>query len=67
MADLPGGVERLPLDVTCADDCAAAVQRVVKAAGRIDILVNNAGFATVGGVATLPLATLRTTLETNVF
>lgn len=39
------GVTVLPLDVTQPAACAAAVDAVVAAAGRIDVLVNNAGAA----------------------
>ena len=41
----PGG-RALRLDVTSADDIAAAVRRVEGEAGRLDVLVNNAGINT---------------------
>ncbi len=38
-----GAADLLPCDVASPDDVAAAVKKVLEAAGRIDILVNNAG------------------------
>jgi NAD(P)-dependent dehydrogenase (short-subunit alcohol dehydrogenase family) len=41
--DSCGEAAFIPCDVTSSDDCRRAIERVIKASGRIDILCNNAG------------------------
>jgi NAD(P)-dependent dehydrogenase (short-subunit alcohol dehydrogenase family) len=63
-------VEALKLDVTRADDIAAAAQAVATTHGRLDILVNNAGILDRGAAGHPSEETLETwhrTFETNVF
>jgi NAD(P)-dependent dehydrogenase (short-subunit alcohol dehydrogenase family) len=62
-------VHPIVLDVTDAAGIGAAATWVEATYGRLDILVNNAGIAVDGDhrPSTLPLETMRTTYETNVF
>lgn len=53
----------LRLDITSADDIAAAVA----GAGSIDVLVNNAGYGHMGAVETAPIDDAREMMETNFF
>ena len=65
------GVEAfgVPLDVTDDASVTAAAELVEQRAGRLDVLVNNAGIT--GGMpqepTVVPIATMRTVVETNVF
>jgi NAD(P)-dependent dehydrogenase (short-subunit alcohol dehydrogenase family) len=51
----------LPLDVTCEDSIAAAVE----SAGPIDVLVNNAGIGVVGAFEATPISYIRKVFDTN--
>lgn len=62
-----GRVLRLPLDVTDAGQCGAAVEAVLAAWGRIDVLVNNAGFGQLGAIEEVSDAEARQVFDTNVF
>ena len=61
------GVRPLQLDVTDDVSCAAAVQTVVQAEGRIDVLINNAGYGHFGAVEDVPLEEAHRQLEVNLF
>jgi NAD(P)-dependent dehydrogenase (short-subunit alcohol dehydrogenase family) len=61
------GVELVTLDVTDAASVTAAVETVVKRAGRIDILVNNAGFGVLGAAEESSIEQAREVFETNFF
>lgn len=56
-----------PLDVTDADQAAAAVELVLSRHGRIGGLVNNAGYGEYGPMEEVPLDAVRRQFETNVF
>jgi len=58
----------LELDITDAEQVAAAVDFIAgENGGKLDALVNNAGIVTVGAMEVVPLQTLRTQFEVNVF
>lgn len=58
----------LQLDITDAEQVAAAVDCIAQEnGGKLDALVNNAGIVTVGAMEVVPLQTLRTQFEVNVF
>jgi NAD(P)-dependent dehydrogenase (short-subunit alcohol dehydrogenase family) len=60
------GIATLALDVNDPASIQAAVDQVIAAAGRIDVLINNAGVNHFGPLMELPLASLRSVLDTNV-
>ncbi|MBF6170841.1 SDR family NAD(P)-dependent oxidoreductase [Nocardia blacklockiae] len=63
----PGRVLVLPLDVTEADQAAAAVARAVAEFDRLDVVVNNAGYGIFGALEEIPDGAVRKVFETNVF
>lgn len=58
-----GRMRVLPLDVTCPESIAAAMEM----AGPFDVLVNNAGIGVVGAFEATPMAHIRKVFETNTF
>ena len=60
------GIDTLELDVNDDAAIAAALDCVMRQAGRLDVLVNNAGFSQVGAVTDLSRDDLRQQYETNV-
>lgn len=68
IADLEAaGARTLALDVNNEESMQAAVAAVEEAEGAVGALVNNAGFSQSGAVETIPLDSLRSQFETNVF
>lgn len=61
------GCETLALDVTDEESMAAAVAEVGRAEGSVWALVNNAGYSQSGAVESVPMESVRTQFETNVF
>jgi NAD(P)-dependent dehydrogenase (short-subunit alcohol dehydrogenase family) len=68
IADLAeAGCKTLALDVNDESSLSAAVAEVERAEGAVWGLVNNAGYSQSGAVETIPLDSLRSQFETNVF
>ena len=68
IADLEAdGCKTLALDVTDEVSMSAAVAEVEREHGAVWGLVNNAGYSQSGAVETIPLDSLRSQFETNVF
>ena len=61
------GAKTLALDVDDEASMAAAVAEVEGEAGSIGALVNNAGYSQSGAVESLPIDSIRSQFETNVF
>jgi NAD(P)-dependent dehydrogenase (short-subunit alcohol dehydrogenase family) len=66
LADLSADL-KLPLDVTCAESIAHAVEATLQQFGRIDVLVNNAGYAVPGAIEDIPDERMRQLFDVNVF
>src|SRR5215213_4664082 len=62
-----GGAKVLALDVTQDASMTAAVDTVLREAGRIDTLVNNAGYGSYGALEEVPLDEGRRQVEVNLF
>jgi len=60
-------IEVLELDVNSDKSVRQAIEKIVKAEGRIDVLVNNAGYAMIGAVEDLSTDEVKEQFETNVF
>ncbi|MBZ0263657.1 SDR family oxidoreductase [bacterium] len=56
-----------PLDVANAEQRVRVYQQIREELGPIDILINNAGFAVRGAVEEIPLTSVRSMYDTNVF
>ncbi|KAK0548534.1 NADPH-dependent 1-acyl dihydroxyacetone phosphate reductase [Tilletia horrida] len=68
LAFYPPHVERVALDVTDEDSVQAAIDSVIRQAGRIDVLINNAGASnTIGAAIEVPLSNYRACFEANFF
>jgi short-subunit dehydrogenase len=61
------GCKTLALDVTSEESMQAAVRTVEEAEGAVGALVNNAGYSQSGAIETIPLDSIRSQFETNVF
>ncbi|MEM8794506.1 MAG: oxidoreductase [Pseudomonadota bacterium] len=66
-AALGSNARAVLMDVTNADQIAAAVDKVESEFGRIDILINNAGFGLIGALEELSADELQSIFDTNVF
>lgn len=62
-----GGEDHIQADVTREEEAAAAVEHVIRQAGRLDILVNCAGYGISGAVEFTELSEARRQLEVNFF
>jgi len=68
IADLEAkGCKTLALDVTSEESMQAAVSTVEQAEGAVGVLVNNAGYSQSGAIESIPLDSIRSQFETNVF
>jgi NADP-dependent 3-hydroxy acid dehydrogenase YdfG len=61
------GCRTLALDVTDDASMTAVVAAVEEAEGAVGALVNNAGYSQSGAIETIPMDSIRTQFETNVF
>lgn len=68
-AEIGGGAEALPLDVTRGEDAARAAREITRRHGRLDVLVNNAAilYDTWQRAGSADLAVVREAAETNLF
>ncbi|MFT3827967.1 MAG: oxidoreductase [Chitinophagaceae bacterium] len=67
VAEYPGQVLPLQLDVTDKAQITTAVETTVQHFGRIDVLVNNAGFGIIGAAEAFTEEQVRSQLETNLY
>lgn len=61
------GITHIDCDVTKAEDCKAAVEKVIAQEGRIDILISNAGYGTSGSVEFSDVEEVRRQFDVNFF
>ena len=66
LADTPGRLVPLEIDVTVVEDAARMAKTAVEAFGGIDALVNNAGFEVRGGIEELAVEDFERMFQTNV-
>ncbi|KAJ3323833.1 hypothetical protein HDV06_001203 [Boothiomyces sp. JEL0866] len=55
------------LDVNNPENVKQVIDEIIRVQGRIDIFVNNAGVGCVGALVDVPIDTIRSVFETNVF
>ena len=67
VAEFPGQIVAVALDVTNPDAAAAAVRAATDAFGRLDVVVNNAGYADLASIEDVSLDDFRAQIETNLF
>lgn len=66
LKDLPVSL-KLPLDVTDKESISQAVMEVISKYQRIDILINNAGYSVRGAMEEIPLDSIKSMFDVNVF
>lgn len=59
--------ELVQLDVSDVQSIQAAVQIIIKKAGRLDVLINNAGAGITGPIEEIPMEEIKRNFETNFF
>lgn len=65
IADGPGNIRPLALDVSKEDNFLQAIQHVVREHGKLDILVNNAGIALAGDFSETPVSDIEKIVAVN--
>lgn len=67
LARFPQHMITAPLDVTCEDQAAPAIQVAIDTFGRLDVVVNNAGYGNVSPIEDTSMVDIRRQIETNLF